>query len=265
MNDNLYDTPLRILLLIAFGSILGSNADAQGFQQLYGTSAENSFSKVIPHGTDYYVLGQGANSRATVTRLDAAGQIQWTQSLNIASAWNDAVLTPGGDLLLAGGTLPADNTGKGLLGRISAGGTFGFLGSYDGPGRDFFTRIVHNASPQNAAFPYYVLGTQAGANLSEEDVVLMNISQSGAINWKKIIFYTGSDDEFSRDMIALPGGDLLLGGNTNGNGILIRVDNTGQTVGGAVELESATALANASGGGGNFCRRRRIARRSTPP
>ena len=88
-----------ISLAMAFFALLYATPSFAQFQREFGTAFDNSFSKVIKSGTDYYVLGQdqptaGGLSRATVTRLDACGQQQWTLSLDIASTWNDAVLTP---------------------------------------------------------------------------------------------------------------------------------------------------------------------------
>ena len=62
--------------------LLSGNGYTQSFQRIYGTSLDNSFSKVIPDGTEYYVLGQDQPSisalpRATVTRLAADGSILW--------------------------------------------------------------------------------------------------------------------------------------------------------------------------------------------
>ena len=113
-------TLVLILLSISFSS----NLSAQDFQRLYGTSLDNIFTKVIQHGSNYYVLGQdqptgGSMPHATVTRLDANGIHLWTLSLALPSVWNDAVLTPSGDLFVVGSTLPGDATNKSIMGLVS--------------------------------------------------------------------------------------------------------------------------------------------------
>ncbi len=209
---------------------------AQTFQQVYGTQLDNSFSKVIKDGASYFVLGQdesvnGSPLRATVSRIDANGIHQWTLSLDIASSWNDAVLISPGELMVVGNTLPFDPTTKSLIGRVTVtgGGNFAWLQMRDWPGRDAFIRVAKNPLPQNAAFPYYVVGTQnqPGGTATTEDVVLWNFNAAGGTNWKKKYLSQG-DDEFFRDMEPMTNGDLLLAGNdATGKGLIFRTDNTG--------------------------------------
>ncbi len=203
------------------------------FQHTYGTALNNSFTKTLRSGTGYYVLGRdepsaGAPNRATVTRLDAQGQHQWTLRLDVASQWNDAVVTPNGNLLVVGNTLPFDANSRSLAAVATPAGAFSWVRSYNVPGRESFSRVVRNPSPNNGAFPYYILGTQwdPGGNATWDDVVLLTLSEAGNFGWKKR--YTSLfDDEFARDLEALPNGDLLLAGNLGTNGVVFRADNTG--------------------------------------
>jgi len=200
---------------------LSGNGYTQSFQRNYGTPLDNSFSKVIPDGSEYYVLGQdqpiaGALSRATVTRLAADGSLLWTKSLDIPSQWNDAIRVKKGDLILVGNSLPGDATSKSIMGRITNTGNYDWLKSYDDPGgRDFFLHIIENPFPQNPNFPYYVIGGQKevpGLSGTWDDVVMLNINGSGNFNWKKI-YISNSDDEFFRDFIALPNGQMIISGS----------------------------------------------------
>ncbi|MFN0016078.1 MAG: hypothetical protein ACKVU2_16165, partial [Saprospiraceae bacterium] len=238
-----YIMPL-LLLLALFGAInpvylAGQQAN---FNHAFGTSFDNVFTKVVPSGTNYYVLGRdepadGAVTRATVSRLNDQGQHQWTLSLNTGSQWNDAVLTPSGNLLLVGNSLPFDANTQGLMGLVTPSGAFSWLRSYSTTGRDWFNRVVLNPAPESANFPYYVLGGQwdPGGNTTWDDILLLTMSESGALGWKKI--YTGpfnsTDDEFGRDLEALPNGDLLLAGNLGTTGVLFRAKNTGELYNGA--------------------------------
>lgn len=233
-----------LALLLACWLFAAANLIAQStnFQHLYGTGANNSFTKTLRSGTSYYVLGRdGTLNRATVTRLDAQGQHQWTRRLDIASQWNDAIVTPNGNLLLVGNTLPFDANCQSLAAVVTAAGAFSWVRSYNVPGRETFNRVVRNPSPNNGTFPYYILGTQwdPAGNANWDDVVLLTVSEAGNFGWKKR--YTGvfgsTDDEFARDLEALPNGDLLLAGNLGTSGVVFRADNTG-------------ALYNAAGPGG---------------
>lgn len=215
-------------------AIFSTSGHAQ-FQRQYGTALDESFSKVIPSGTNYYVLGQGeitegGSPRAIVSRLNAAGELQWTLSLNTASIWNDAVITPSGNLMVVGNSLPDDNTSRGIMGLVTSGGAFTWVRSYDLPQRDGFWRIVRNAAPQSAAFPYYVLGSQTDVMTSNTDMFLLNLNESGTLNWKKLyfgpIFFNGS--KIPRDLVALPNGDLLIAANLDAQGVIMRTDNGGQ-------------------------------------
>ncbi len=228
------------------------------FQRAYGNSANNSFSKVIKNGADYYVLGQDALI-GTVTRLDADGLHQWTLQPNIACAWNDAVLITGGggDLLVVGWTLPLDASSQSLIGRVTStgGGNFAWLRSYGAAGRDGYFRIVENPVPEDPAFPYYIAGFQyqPGGTATQEDLVLLNLDENGGFKWKKVFAGLGIDDEYFRDLESVgSAGDLLLAGNSTSGQIFI-TDNTGNIFGGA-EVPSSPPLVfrDVSGGTGDI-------------
>jgi len=246
---------LRHLFILATSLLLTAPASAQ-FQRQFGTNLDETFNKVIKSGTNYYVLGtaeitNGQQPRATVTRLNAAGELQWTLSVNTASQWNDAVLTPTGDLLVVGRSLPDDNTSRAIMGRVTATGTFAWLRSYDQPNRDGFDRIVRNPVPQTGTHPYYVLGHQLQALPAVDDVFLMNIDENGDINWKKI-YLSSADDEFTNVLLAMPNGDFILGGHRSGEGLIMRADNTGALFNGATPPQPFTYIDVASAGGAGF-------------
>ncbi|MGB4847997.1 MAG: hypothetical protein WBP41_08780, partial [Saprospiraceae bacterium] len=246
---------LRFLTLCLLVITPVAKSLAQDFQRAYGTSLDNSFSKVIKDGTNYYVLGQnesteGAPQFGTVTRLDANGLHQWTLESNVASVWNDAVLTPTGDLLVVGSTLPLDASSKSLIGLVTpaGGGNFTWLRSYlePGTGKNSFTRIVKNPNPLNAAFPYYVLGIQSkNGNPTINDVVLLNLNINGIFNFKKK-YESSLDNDFARDLELAGGGAMLIAGNNRieghvGNACIFLIDNAGTMLTGAqIDAPDAT-------------------------
>ncbi|MEP7197339.1 MAG: T9SS type A sorting domain-containing protein [Saprospiraceae bacterium] len=235
-------------LLLACSLIITHYSDAQTFQGVYGTPLDNSFSKVIQDGNEYYVLGQdqpsaGALSRATVSRLASDGTLLWTKSLGISSQWNDAIRVKKGDLMLVGNTLQlTDALGKSIMGRIDANGNFAWVREYDEPGgRDFFLRIIENPNPENPNYPYYVMGSQKevlGLSSTWDDVVILNVNGNGNYNWKKI-YVSDSDDEFFRSVVALANGNMIISGSrlnrqSDHSGIFYVTDNTGTIISGKI-------------------------------
>lgn len=232
-------------LILALTLLVLEGASAQvNFQCQYGNAGDNIFStKVLRTGSGinsaYYVLGRNQGN-ATVTRLDASGTLVWTRALNIQSQWNDMVLTSNGNLLLVGNSLPFDATNKSLAGLITPAGTFTWVRTYDVTGREFFARIVRSPAPDNASFPYYIVGGQYDpptVQPSWEDVVLLTMSEAGNFGWKKYFDLDG-DEEFFRDLDVLPNGDLILTGNESSiSGILVQTDKKGMPIGGAVSSD----------------------------
>ncbi len=249
---------LPMLILSSLPALQGQN-----FQRQFGTSFDNVFTRVFQDGTHYYVLGQdqptsGATPHATVTRLDANGLQLWTLTLDMPSVWNDAVLTPTGDLLVVGNTLPAVATNQSLMGLVtsSSGGQFTWVRSYDVPGREANIKIIKNPAPQNASFPYYVVGGQfdpSGSNALWDDIFLLNINAAGNFNWKKK-FPSTADDEFGRDLEVLPNGNMLLSGNLGSAGVIVEVTNAGAIVSGATPTGLSFTYADVvqSSGGGYY-------------
>ncbi|MFN0012944.1 MAG: HYR domain-containing protein, partial [Saprospiraceae bacterium] len=116
--------------------------------------------------------------------------------------------------------------------------------------------VVLNPAPENTNFPYYVLGGQwdPGGNATWDDILLLTMSESGALGWKKI--YTGpfnsTDDEFGRDLEALPNGDLLFAGNLGTTGVLFRAKNTGELYNGAGPEGLPFSFADVAQAGSSF-------------
>ncbi len=227
----------RAAACAALGCVLCTAVEAQYFQHHYGNALDNAFTKVIPHGPDYYVIGRdqptaGALARATVARINGSGQLQWVLRLDLASQWNDAVLTPSGNLMMVGNTLPFDANSQSLMAIVTPLGALLSAQTFDVPGRDWFNRIVSNPIPDDPAFPYYVLGGQWEGGTTPatwDDIVLLTFNDAGVIGWKKIYkgLFGSTDDEFARDLRALPDGSLILGGNSGMGGVLFRGRNTG--------------------------------------
>ncbi len=232
----------------------------------YGAGMSQYFEKVIQHGSEYYALGEQWRGRfndrtdAVVCRIDAAGNLLWALSLEIPSQWNDAVLTPQGNLLLVGNTLPKDENSQSLIGLVTPTGTFSWVYAFDAPGRDFFCRIVRNPTPSNPAFPYYVLGSQwdpSGA-WHWDDVVLLTFDEKGNVGEKVLYDLNFSNDEFCRDLEVLPDGDLIISGNRGFHGVIFRLNNSFRPIDGLI-TDSLTYVDVAPAGRHFFTVGRKIA------
>lgn len=260
MKNSLFQSTSILIAIITNLIIPSTIVYSQEFQTNFGTAHNNVFSKVIDAGSDYFILGQdqpstGSSLHATVTLVDAFGFHQWTLRVNIPSIWNDATLTPTGDLMLVGNTLPFDDTNQSLIGLVTktGGGNFTWLRSYSVPGREGNYRIIRNPVPENPLFPYYIGGARFDpiGSPTWDDITLLNLDESGVFNWKKR-FPSTEDDEFIRNLDVLSNGDLILAGNLATNGVIIQIDHSGTLVNGvspeALPFSYADIFPNSAGG-----------------
>ena len=227
-----------LILLLSYAS------KAQTFQNIYGESSSNVYTKIIKDGSHYYAIGWTETSSGTqlaiISRMDNQGALICDIKLDIASVWYDAVLTSAGQLLVVGRASNADSTGNSIMGlvtTIGAGTSCNYLWvkRYSEPNMDFFNRVVKNPTAQVNFYPFYVLGAQADlSNPLNTNVVLLQMNAAGTINSKKII-HTSGNDEFYLDLEALSNGDILLAGNQGGGGafgkgLIYKLDNQGNTI-----------------------------------
>ena len=200
------------------------------FQNIYGDPNDNIFNKVVRDGSNYYVLGTN-NGSATVSRINSAGVLQWTRSLNTASGWTDAALTANGNLFVVGLSGTTTATNRSTMGVITAAGTFSWVRSYDFPGGlEAFTGVARDPSTGS----FYVLGFQheSGGAAFQSDVVMLSVSSAGVVAWKKK-FLSSGDDDFARDLEVLPNGEFIVAGNINGFGEIFHFDSGGNLINGA--------------------------------
>lgn len=226
MKSNNYPGLLQRCYFLVLLFFLLSTSTFSQFQNLYGTSSSNSFSKVIPHGSSFYVLGSD-NGQATITRIDQTGAWLWTRRLDILSNWTDGVVISGsGNLYVVGFTLPFNSNNKSLIGEITPNGTFLCIKSLEGPGNEALTRIKLNPGGTFAAVGFHTVN-----NL--RDVVIYNLSSSCTVNSKRQ-FFNFVDDNFGNDLEVLPGsGDFMVAGSLGSNAIIYQMTSAGQFVAGA--------------------------------
>ena len=216
---------LAAVLVCLFLKLVPQNINAQ-FQNIYGSNANNYFIRVIPHGPDFYVLGED-NGQATISRINQAGTWIWTRRLNIASVWADGIVIPAsGNLLVVGYSLPFDNTNKSLIGEVTSNGTFICVKSLEGPGNEALNSIKLNPGGTFSAVGFHTIG-------GLRDVVIYNLSPGCTVNGKRQ-FFNFVNDDFGNDIEVLSGsGDFIVAGSLGNNGIIYQMTSAGQFVSGA--------------------------------
>ena len=239
MNNRLNPIFCGILLL----SILLTATDARAqFQKIYGDAGSNNFTRVVPDGADFYVLGTD-NGAATVTRILGTGAWQWTRVLPFPSGWTDGVVDPAtGNLHLVGFTLPFNSSNQSLIGEIDAGGVFQCIKKLDGPGTEALARIDRSPTGNFLAVGFHTL-------LGQVDVVIYELGANCTVNSKKQ-FFSASSQHFYNDILVLPNSDFLVAGQTGNSGVIYQTDAGGNFVNGVSEPSqfSYVDLARAANG-----------------
>lgn len=237
MNSIFFTKPYQAWVCAILFLLPVANSFAQNFQRIYGNSQDNYFTKVIPDGLGYYVLGVEAGN-ATVTRISKSGQHLWTRGLSVPSGFTDAVLMPNtGDLMFIGFTLPFNSSNKSILGVVSPQGVISSVVAYDTPGAEAFSRIVVN--PGGTSFS--VLGFHS-AQAPTEDVVLLQVDANANITSKRR--FPGTDSRFANALELVPLGgsnyDYLIAGAWSTTGALYQMSSAGVFVNGVSESDPYT-------------------------
>jgi hypothetical protein len=212
------------------------------FRRIYGqANLDDYLGRVVPiPGGGFYVIGRVGGEAlngelfAALHRLDAAGNVVWTQSLGAPSAYTDLVITATGNILLVGFTNPAQEFSRNsLIAVVDPGGTLLSAAAYNFAGREQLNRIVVGQPSADGGAPYYALGFITDDPPANDQVHLLNLDENGQIQWRRLLGDPDEDDQFYRDLVPLANGDLLLaGGRGVSIGRLAVVDNTGNPVAG---------------------------------
>ncbi len=222
------------------------------FDKVYGDAQENIASGIKAFGNGIYVTSQkliGTEYHGTVSKFNiATGALMWQILLDKNSDIADFEYIPddpGTPLIFDDRLLLVGNTSIGFpwpapIGEdfssfilkldCSTGGIVAY-NEYNQSGREKFERIVKHPFPADPLFPYYILGrVNAGLPSTLDRVLLYNLNQNLGISWIQRYSSTTmptstTDDEFSRGLICLANGDLLLLGNetTVNDGVFVYV------------------------------------------
>lgn len=130
--------------------------------------------------------------------------------LNVETSGTCSIRTSDGGYILCGNTGGASSYGLGriLVLKTDADCNVQWTRNYGGNLPEYVSSII-----QNPDGSYTLTGTTYSYNSQPYgDAFLMKISSAGALLWTKI--YTGSDSEYSYDLVRLPNGDYVFSGLT---------------------------------------------------
>jgi len=174
----------------------------------------------------------GPGGNAWVVRTDALGELIWQTCLGgsgiYGAGFTEAVATPDGGLVLAGGTGYMDGIGVGnhggsdfLLVKLGASGALEWSHCYGGSGSE-----GANAIRPTSDGGYVVAGTTSGPSDGDVDtgdhggIWVIKIAADGVLAWNRRmggLGGPGQGDEI-RDIVQTPDGGYLVVGSTGSNG-----------------------------------------------
>jgi hypothetical protein len=208
--------------------IFSTAGNSQKFQRTFGNGQDNYFHKAVPLGpapnSGYYVIGSEDN-HGIVSRISNSGQILWTMKFIDPCAFFDAeslFTTPGQpfNLVVAGATLPFNNTNKSLLMVITPAGGLLTSDLYDVAqnGVEGFTKIAR----KNGG--YAVTGFFNDPSFST-NVIMLDVSPTGAINSTNLYGNLG-DNGYFYDVETMFPNEYIVAGYDGNAGVIFRLDNS---------------------------------------
>jgi hypothetical protein len=152
-------------------------------------------------------------SDVSLTTINDAGEIIWSKALGAdgEDQLRDVIVCANSDLAVLAMTRSFGASYDVSINRLTSSGeliwskTFG-TEMYDAP-----LRLVENSEGE-----LYVWGHQDGEETQNYDAFLIKVDAQGNLLWSKR--YQLSMNELAWDVLLLPGGDLLVSGDTNSEG-----------------------------------------------
>ncbi|MBK8845233.1 MAG: hypothetical protein IPO27_01245 [Bacteroidetes bacterium] len=212
-----------------------SIGDTLWTKQLGGISDDEAFCVIEDANNDILVSGYTKSygnglSDFFITKLNATGVVQWTQTSGgvLKDGSYSIIATLDGGYLTAGYT---NSSGAGLkdfyLLKLSATGTFQWAKTYGGSGNDVACDVV-----QNQDSSIIIVGNTTSFGSSDLNPYIIKTNKNGDTLWTKVIYETGIDIINSVSLVGKTG--ILLAGNksiTNRlNAQLIKLTATGHVI-----------------------------------
>jgi hypothetical protein len=200
---------------------------AQNFQKLIGNSNNNRLGKAILNADNYYVIGKNG-IKATVSKLDNNGNIQWTTETSSEAFWNDIIINQDGNVMVVGsqGDNNPSTNNKSLCAVINANtGVFIHHKSFDLGYQELLFRIYYNPSANKSTFPYYVSGSKiTNSGSTDDDLFILAFDKDFNLDLGGFYSNPGMDTELFRDLfIGGRNGRLMCIGNSNTKGVTLNI------------------------------------------
>ncbi len=212
---------------------------------IYGNQYDNAPTKIKHYNGHSYITGTAiVNSQSyfTFSKFDSNNKVIWEYQSTTPAHIFDFVKTNSNAFLLVGRTNPPNANNRGIIVKIDDSGSLNFSKAYDNYGREQFHKIIKHDNPVNVNFPYYMTGihnTLTGTIYSDA-AMLINLDEFGVINWS-IEYPYSTDNQFTRGLLGLDDGNVLLIGDSEGKALLAKVDGAnGQLIRGIRETRIMT-------------------------
>lgn len=143
--------------------------------------------------------------QAFAVKVDSTGTVEWAVRPGPVGTWVlDATATDDGFLLVGDGDVGSDSPGTVWASALAADGTVQWERTYDIAG---FARSVV-AVPDG-----YVLAGTVDLTGDDRDIVVAKLDSEGELQWSRGYGVRGTNyDDTVSAVVALPGGDVVLGG-----------------------------------------------------
>lgn len=202
---------MKKLLLIIGSVIIVIVADAQTWQQTYGTNGYygNAIAKTFDKG---YLIGGGTGAAGMLMKIDSTGSMIWTKTYAFSSAGDIADVKVASDSNIVTGGYFNSNAG---ITKLTPTGNISFARQFSG---GWSSALITSSN-------YFLACGHTGS--------LLRVSNTGSIAWEKFFKYSASEEARIKDIAELTDGNFVgvgSGGSINESIFLVKFDGNGDTL-----------------------------------
>ncbi|HCQ30582.1 MAG TPA: hypothetical protein DIU39_09865, partial [Flavobacteriales bacterium] len=202
----------------------------------------------------YIVSGSSDANGAMLMRIDANGNVTWSNGYDKSNANNEgvgrAIETSDGGFVAAGSVSEFDPDGSGPLPRFDSSNVYIFKTNSSGTliwGKVLMMttsfdndHVVHDVTEVSDGY-IFVGYTSEGDTDDNGNALIIKTDFNGNIQWTQEFGAAGTHDEFT-SAVTLPSGDVLIGGGMESDKLLLLRINTSGTPNWAYAYDSGSLL-----------------------
>ena len=181
----------------------------------FGDVAVDSANNIIAIGN---TTSDGAgNNDGLIAKYNSAGTLQWDRTLGGTGSdvFNGVAVDSANNIIAVGVTTSAGAGGNDcLIARYNSSGTLLWQRTLGGTGSDFFNGVAVDSASNIIA-----IGVTTSDGAGNNDGLIAKYNSSGTPLWRRTLGGTGSDF-FSRVAVD-SAGDIIIGGQTGSDGIVV--------------------------------------------